>query len=123
MEFRKAANELRAIWVDGNNYISSTEPWTVIKDNPERAAAILRVCINLIRIYAILSAPIMPETAVNMLSKLGQDLNGVTLKDFNIAKEIVSIKEGTKFEVGEPLFERISPERLEELKLKYGSGK
>ena len=43
LEFKKALNELRAIWVDGNNYISVTEPWTVIKTDPERAAAILRV--------------------------------------------------------------------------------
>lgn len=60
MEFRKAMNELRAIWVEGNNYISTTEPWMVIKENPERAAAILRVCINLIRIFAVLSYPVMP---------------------------------------------------------------
>ena len=124
MEFRKALNELRAIWVDGNNYISSTEPWTVIKENPERAAAILRYCINLIRIYAILSAPIMPETAEKMLAKLGLSMKDVPgLKDFDAAKEIEALKPGHKFETGEPLFERISPERAEELKEKYGSKK
>ena len=124
MEFRKALNELRAIWVDGNNYISSTEPWTVIKENPERAAAILRYCINLIRIYAILSAPIMPETAEKMLAKLGLRMKDVPgLKDFDAAKEIEALKPGHKFETGEPLFERISPERAEELKEKYGSKK
>ena len=120
MEFRKALNELRAIWVDGNNYISSTEPWTVIKENPERAAAILRYCINLIRIYAILSAPIMPETAEKMLAKLGLSMKDVPgLKDFDAAKEIEALKPGHKFETGEPLFERISPERAEELTEKY----
>ena len=123
MEFRKALNELRAIWVDGNNYISATEPWTVIKENPERAATILRVCINLIRIYALLSAPIMPETSEKILAKLGLDMKNASLKDFNIATEINALETGAEFEVGEALFERISPEKIEELKTKYGSGK
>lgn len=124
LEFRKALNELRAIWVEGNNYISVTEPWTVIKTDAERAAAILRVCINLIRIFAILSAPIMPDVAAKMLAKLHLDAKDMPLlKGFNIAKEITAVKAGQPFEVGEMLFERITPEKVEELKQKYGSKK
>lgn len=124
LEFRKAFAELRAIWVEGNNYISEAEPWTVIKEDKEKASMILRTCINLIRIFAILSAPIMPKTSEKMLAKLhlSVDTSGL-LKDFNIQKEIVSIKEGSPFEVGDMLFERIIPERIEELKTKYGSNK
>ena len=123
LEFRKAMNELRAIWVDGNNYISLTEPWTVIKENQERASAILRVCINLIRIFAILSAPIMPDTSAKIMNKLGLDITNINLKDFSVSKEIEALSAGHKFEVGDALFERITPERIEELKLKYGSEK
>lgn len=124
LEFRKALNELRAIWVEGNNYISVTEPWSVIKENKERAETILRVCINLIYIFAVLSYPIMPKITENMLAKLGLTVNDMPLlKDFDVAKEINFLKPGHKFTVGEPLFERISPERLEELKQKYGSSK
>lgn len=124
LEFRKALNELRAIWVEGNNYISVTEPWAVIKTDAERAAAILRVCINLIRIFAILSAPIMPDVAAKMLAKLHLDAKDMPLlKCFNIAKEITAVKAGQPFEVGDMLFERITPEKVEELKQKYGSKK
>ena len=124
LEFRKALNELRAIWVEGNNYISVTEPWAVIKTDAERAAAILRVCINLIRIFAILSAPIMPDIAAKMLAKLHLDAKDMPLlKGFNIAKEITAVKAGQPFEVGDMLFERITPEKVEELKQKYGSKK
>ena len=124
LEFRKALNELRAIWVEGNNYISVSEPWTVIKTDAERAAAILRVCINLIRIFAILSAPIMPDIAAKMFAKLHLDAKDMpSLKGFDIAKEITAVKAGQPFEVGEMLFERITPERVEELKQKYGSKK
>lgn len=124
LEFRKALNELRAIWVEGNNYISVSEPWTVIKTDAERAAEILRVCINLIRIFAILSAPIMPDIAAKMFAKLHLDAKDMpSLKGFDIAKEITAVKAGQPFEVGEMLFERITPERVEELKQKYGSKK
>ena len=59
-----------------------------------------------------------------MLAKLGLTVNDMPLlKDFDVAKEINFLKPGHKFTVGEPLFERISPERLEELKQKYGSSK
>ena len=121
MEFRKALGELRAIWVEGNNYISVAEPWTVIKTDEKRAKVILRACINLIRIFAILSAPIMPKVAQSMLDRLG--VESVSLKDFDVKKEMNALKGGEDFEVGEMLFERITPERLEELKAKYGSSK
>ena len=49
MEFRKALVELRAIWVEGNNYLTAAAPWTVIKENPEQAAMILRMARNVIR--------------------------------------------------------------------------
>lgn len=121
MEFRKAMAELRAIWVEGNNYISVTEPWTVIKTDEQRAKVILRNCINLIRIFAILSAPIMPNVAQKMLDKLGQKL--ISLKNFDIEKEMSALKGGESFEVGDMLFERISDDKLNELKEKYGSAK
>lgn len=124
LEFKKAMNELRAIWVDGNNYISVTEPWTVIKTDPARVAAILRVCLNLIRIYALLSAPVMPETSAKILAKFGLNAADMpVLKGFNAAKEIEALQPGHKFEVGDALFERIAPEKTEELKAKYGSDK
>ncbi len=124
LEFRKALEQLRAVWVEGNNYITLAEPWSVIKEDPKRAGAILNVCINLIRIFALLSFPVMPETAENMLARFGLKIDEYNdLKDFDVKREITFLKEGHAFEVGDALFERITPERVEELKTKYGSGK
>lgn len=122
-ELRKALAELRAIWVEGNNYISDSEPWTVIKEDPEKAAMILRVCMNLIRIFAVLSAPVMPETAEKMMQKFGLTTKDANLNGFDVKKEMCALKAGDKFEVGDMLFERITPERADELKQKYGSEK
>lgn len=122
-EFRKALTELRAVWVEANNYITLAEPWTVIKENEARAGHILNVCMNLIRVFAILSYPIMPQTSENMLARFGLQINArADLKDFDLKKELSFFKGGESFDVGEALFERISPERLVELKTKYGSG-
>ena len=42
IELRKAAQELRAIWVAGNEYLQAAAPWTAIRTDPDRAAAITR---------------------------------------------------------------------------------
>ena len=124
LEFRKAFAELRQIWVEGNNYISEAEPWVVIKEDVEKASQILRTCINLIRIFAILSAPVMPTTSEKMLAKLGLKLSDMpSLKDFDVKTELTAIKAGTPFEIGDMLFERIPEERIAELKEKYGASK
>ena len=92
--------------------------------NPERAAAILCVCINLIRIFAVLSYPVMPAVAEQMLARLNlKPADMPALKGFCIEKEIAALQPGHGFTVGDALFERISPERIQELKAKYGSEK
>ena len=121
MEFRKAVAELRAIWTEGNNYITVTEPWTVIKTDEKRAATILRLCLNLVRIYAVLSAPLMPDTAAKIMAKFGlSEKDMPSLKDFDVAKEIAALPAGHAFEAGEALFERITPEKAAELQQTYG---
>jgi methionyl-tRNA synthetase len=63
IELRKATGELRAIWVAGNEYLQSAAPWSVHKEDPVRAAAIVRFALNLVRLYAILSRPFIPDAA------------------------------------------------------------
>lgn len=121
MEFRKATAELRAAWVEGNNYISVTEPWMVIKENPQRAETILNICLNVIRIYAALCAPLMPQTSEKILAKFGLGVDSLPLlKNFDVEKELSALPAGHAFEAGEALFERITPEKLAELQQKYG---
>nr|MDJ0859626.1 methionine--tRNA ligase [Dinoroseobacter sp.] len=67
IEVRKAAAELRAIWVAGNEYLQAAAPWAAFKTDPDRAAAIIRLSLNLIPVYAVLSAPFIPEASEKML--------------------------------------------------------
>ena len=45
----------------GNEYLQAAAPWTAIKTDPDRAAAITRFGLNLIRLYAVLSPPLPPR--------------------------------------------------------------
>ena len=66
----------------------------------------------------------MPTVSAAMLERLGLKIEDMpSLKGFDAAKEISAVKAGTPFVVGETLFERVTPERIEELKQKYGSSK
>src|SRR5262249_51414108 len=62
MQLRRAAAELKEIWTLGNVYLDRAAPWTTIRTDRDRTAVILRVAINLARLYAILGAPIIPAT-------------------------------------------------------------
>ena len=118
LEFRKAMSTLREIWVCGNNYLAKTEPWKVVKVNIDYAGTILNTALNLIRLYAVLSAPIMPQTADRML-----DLFEITIDiewpQAKMSEYLTGLKTGTPFKLSEPLFKKILPEQLTELKTTY----
>jgi methionyl-tRNA synthetase len=71
IEVRKSAQELRAIWVLGNEYLQSAAPWTTHKTDPAQAALQTRLGLNLIRLYAILSRPFIPDASQQMMDALG----------------------------------------------------
>lgn len=118
LEFRKAMSTLREIWVSGNNYLARTEPWKVVKTDMDYAGTILNTALNLIRLYANLSAPVMPQTARRML-----DLFEVNEQiEFPVGKMVsylTGLKPGTPFKLSDPLFQKILPERIAQLKETY----
>ncbi|MEO0859861.1 MAG: methionine--tRNA ligase [Pseudomonadota bacterium] len=73
IEIRKAAAELRAIWVAGNEYLQEAAPWSVFKEDPDRAAAQIRLALNLIPFYAGLSHPFIPDASDAMAGAMGVD--------------------------------------------------
>jgi methionyl-tRNA synthetase len=70
MEFRKAAAELRAIWVAGNEYLQVAAPWTAIKSDRDRAAVGVRTGLNAAALFAILAQPFIPDAASAVLDAL-----------------------------------------------------
>ncbi|MEO0569644.1 MAG: methionine--tRNA ligase [Pseudomonadota bacterium] len=110
IEVRKSANELRAIWVAGNEYLQAAAPWAVFKENQEQAAMQIRLALNLIRIYAVLSAPFVPDAAKTMLEAMKTE---DTAWPDNVEQALATLKAGDEFAVPDVLFAKISDEERE----------
>ncbi|MFY8147066.1 MAG: methionine--tRNA ligase [Rhodobacter sp.] len=107
MDIRKAAAELRGIWVVGNEYLQGAAPWSAVKSDPGRAEAIVRLSLNLIRVYAILSRPFIPDAAATMMAAMGS--NDWTWPD-HISEALRALPPGHPFTVPENLFRKITDE-------------
>ncbi len=116
IEIRKAAADLRAIWVAGNEYLQAAAPWSVFKTDPEAAAAMVRFALNLIRLYAILSEPFIPDASDKILAALN-----VTDKSWpdDLDAALNALPAGHAFETPDVLFAKISDERREELEAQF----
>ncbi|MDG2341076.1 MAG: class I tRNA ligase family protein, partial [Paracoccaceae bacterium] len=110
-EVRKAAQELRGIWVAGNEYLQATAPWSTFKTDPDQAAAQVRLGLNLIRLYAVLSAPFTPDASDKMLNAMQTD-NADWPDDVRVA--LGALAAGHAFTVPEVLFAKITDDQREE---------
>ncbi len=116
MDVRKSAAELRAIWAAGNEYLQEAAPWSVFKEDPDRAAAQIRLALNLIRLYAVLSAPFIPTTA----AKLFVAMNTLdTSWPDDVAAALGSLEAGHEFAVPDNLFAKITDEEREDWAAKF----
>ncbi|MCB1342556.1 MAG: class I tRNA ligase family protein, partial [Pseudooceanicola sp.] len=116
MEVRKSAQELRAIWVLGNEYLQSAAPWTTIKTDEATAAMQVRLGLNLIRLYAVLSAPFIPDTAARMLSAMNT-LDTEWPTDAGAALQ--ALPAGHAFGVPDVLFAKITDEQREDWQTRF----
>ena len=107
MEVRKAAIELRGLWVAGNEYLQAAAPWTVVKTDPDQAAAIIRLALNLIRLYAIISRPFIPDASASMMQAMGS--TDWAWPD-DVAQTLSTLTAGQAFTVPENLFRKITDE-------------
>ena len=117
--FREAVNDYRVRGIGrapvelatfGNEYIQRHEPWKLTDDDPERAAQVIRDCVQLSKAIAVLMEPVLPGKAERLWEQLGEDgsVGEVELD------EALSSPPATFDEPGE-LFETIEDDRVEEL--------
>ncbi|MFC7235694.1 methionine--tRNA ligase [Halosegnis marinus] len=94
----------------GNEYIQRNEPWKLTDDDPERAAQVIRDCVQLSKACAVLMQPVLPGKAADLWAQLDEDgsVHDTTLSDALAAPPA---------EFGEPseLFEGIEDETVEAL--------
>ncbi|MBT0958737.1 methionine--tRNA ligase [Alphaproteobacteria bacterium KMM 3653] len=111
IDMRKAAAELRSIWTAGNEFLQTAAPWSRIKTEPEAAAADTRLALNLIRVYAVLSAPFLPAAAQTMLEAMQTD---DTAWPSSMAQALTALPVGHAYTTPEVMFRKITDEERED---------
>ena len=71
--FREALKDAMNVARIGNKYLADTEPWKVLKSDPERVKTILNVALQITANTAIAIEPFMPFSAAKMLKMLAVD--------------------------------------------------
>ena len=116
---RKSAQALRALWVLGNEYLQEAAPWTAIKTDPERAAVIVRTGLNLVSLFARVSAPIIPFAAETVAGALGEPWPP-TWPGADIAAELARLPAGRKIAAPPVLFRKIEEAEVAEWTERFG---
>ncbi len=82
-QYRKMIHCLRSIWSFANEYIAKKTPWVVIKTNPQDASMILVDCLYLIKVFVIISMPVIPTIMSNIstLLKFNDELDSYKISN------------------------------------------
>ncbi|MFH8787270.1 methionine--tRNA ligase [Streptomyces roseoverticillatus] len=122
LQFRKAAQALRALWSAGNAYLETKAPWLEIKTDPEAAALTLRTAMNLIHLYSVVSEPFIPASAAAMRSAFALADDTKTWITADEARSLSFVPPGTAFTVPPVLFAKITEDDLAAYRERFGGG-
>ncbi|KPQ08507.1 MAG: methionyl-tRNA synthetase MetG [Rhodobacteraceae bacterium HLUCCA12] len=111
MMVRRSAQDLRALWVLGNEYLQEAAPWSTFKSDPDRAAAQIRMALNLIRVYAVISQPFIPGAAARIMEAMACD-DWSWPGDLRAA--LGALPQGHGFDVPDVLFAKITDDQRTE---------
>jgi methionyl-tRNA synthetase len=120
MDFRKSANELRSMWVIGNEYLQKAEPWMKMKTDPVSAGVAIRYALNLALVFAALAQPFIPATSARISLALSN--NDSTLAwPKTLADKLSQLTPGAAISVPAVLFAKIEDTQLAEWSERFGS--
>ena len=106
--FRDAQGEAMKLARAGNKYLADTEPWKLIKKDPERVKTIMNISLQITANLAIVFEPFMPKKALELA-----ELLNIKLPRWDQAgKELISVNHT----INEPriLFQKIEDEKIDE---------
>jgi methionyl-tRNA synthetase len=120
MEFRKAAGELRGIWVSGNEYLTRAAPWTAIKTDRDRAAVAVRTALKLVHVFGCVSSPFIPSAAASLCAAVGHSgpsqWPGKPMAEF-----LQDVEPGQTLPgLNDVLFAKIADEQIAEWQTRFG---
>ena len=106
--FREALKEAMNIARLGNKYLADTEPWKVVKTDPERVKTILNVALQIVANTTVAIEPFMPFSAEKLHRMLA-----VEKIDWEMIGRSDIIPAGHTISTPELLFEKIEDEVIE----------
>ena len=118
--FRDALSNAMSLARLGNKYLAETEPWKLIKSNPERVKTIMNISLQITANLTIILEPFMPKKSNELASLLNIDL-----KKWDNAGNENLISEGHQINKPNILFSKIEDDKIEKQieKLKSSSQK
>ena len=108
--FREALKTAMQLARIGNKYLADTEPWKVIKSDPDRVATILHLALQLVGNLTIAFAPFTPFSTRRLLAMLQVEEGGFAFSRFG-ATDL--LPEGHQLGTPELLFEKIEDEVIQ----------
>jgi methionyl-tRNA synthetase len=107
-KFREAQSEAMNLARLGNKYLAETEPWKLIKTDPERVKTIINIALQITANLAIVFEPFLPFTSAKLCNFLNIDLP--KWKESGSVDLIA-----TDHKIGEPsiLFAKIEDEKID----------
>lgn len=109
---------------EGNKYLQDSKYWSLFKEDRASCSIVIKTAVGLVHILACLLEPFMPSFTVEVMKQLNLPYQEVSLSSEKgdidrIAKPWEIVPAGHK--IGEPktLFEKLTTERVDELRDKY----
>ena len=106
--FREALKEAMNLARLGNKYLADTEPWKVVKTDPERVKTILNIALQITAELSIAIEPFMPFSAAKIIKMLN-----IEKLDWECLGEPQVIEAGHVIGKAELLFEKIEDSVVE----------
>ena len=109
--FREASQLLMQLARIGNKYLADSEPWKLIKSNPERVKTIMNTALQIATGLSVLSEPILPFTASKLKNMLNLNLTHLKWKDVSTNTKL--IPSGHLIKKATLLFQKVEDEQME----------
>jgi len=120
MEFRKAMGELRAIFVAGNEYLTRAAPWTAIKTDRAKAAAGVRMGLNLVHLFGHLAWPVIPASARAIHEAIQPAPDIIPWPDGPMTEFLDDLDYDMPISPPSVLFAKVTDEQVAEWKARFG---
>ncbi len=117
IEIRKASQELRNMWVVGNEYLQKAQPWSVLKKDEAKAKTIIRFSFHLINLYCLISEPFIPDSCDKIRKNFGFRKNTEWPK--GLKKIFDSITDENELDSPNILFPKITDSEKENFQEKF----